>query len=108
MVERIYSFLGLATKAGKTISGEGNCESAIKRRRVYLVIVAGDASENTKKKFMNMCRYRKIDIRIFGEKEKLGKYIGKKIRSVVAITDKGFAERTKELIDNRDLEHGGA
>jgi ribosomal protein L7Ae-like RNA K-turn-binding protein len=108
MVERIYSFLGLATKAGKIISGEGSCEKAIKNARVYLVIVTQDSSDNTKKKFKNMCSYRNIEIRFFGEKDKLGRYIGKKVRSVIAVADNGFAEHIKELIDNRGIEHGGA
>lgn len=108
MVERIYSFLGLATKAGKIISGEGSCEKAIKSGRIYLVVVTEDASDNTKKKFNNMCSYRNIEIRCFGEKDKLGRCIGKKIRSVIAVADNGFAEHIRELIDNRGIEHGGA
>ena len=59
MVERIYSFLGLATKAGKLISGEETCERALKLGKVFLVIVSDDASDNTKKKFNDMCKYRK-------------------------------------------------
>jgi len=108
MTERIYSFLGLATKAGKIISGEGSCEKALKSGRVYLVVVSQDASDNTKKKFKDVCSYRNIDIRFFGEKEELGRHIGKEIRSVIAVADNGFAEHIRELIDNRDIEHGGA
>ncbi len=98
MVERIYSFLGLATKAGKLLSGEETCERKLKAGKVYLVIVAEDASENTKKKFKNMCDYRKVDIRYFGTKEMLGRFTGKGIRSVIAIADRGFAGRLKEMI----------
>lgn len=98
MVERIYSFLGLATKAGKLLSGEETCERKLKAGKVYLVIVAEDASENTKKKFKNMCDYRKVDIRYFGTKEMLGRFTGKRIRSVIAIADRGFAGRLKEMI----------
>jgi len=107
MDERIYSFLGLATKAGKLISGEETAERAIKSGKVYLVIIAEDASDNTKKKFRDMCGYRKIEIRYFGEKEKLGKFTGKKARSVVAIIDRGFAGNLTELIVNRGKELGG-
>ncbi len=106
MVERIYSFLGIATKAGKLISGEETCERMLKFGKVYLVIVAEDASDNTKRKFTNMCDYRKVDIRYFGSKEMLGKFTGKKIRSVIAITDRGFAGQLKKMIF-RGIEHGG-
>ncbi len=107
MVERIYSFLGLATKAGKLLSGEETCERAIKAGRVYLVIVSEDASNNTKKKFSNMCSFRNTDLRCFGVKSEIGRHTGKNIRSVVVITEKNFAEHLKEMIDNRGKEHGG-
>lgn len=107
MYERIYSFLGLATKAGKLISGEESTERALKSGKVYLVIVAEDASDNTKKKFKDKCSYRDIEILFFGEKELLGKFTGKKIRSVVAIIDRGFAGHLTEMIVNRGIEHGG-
>jgi ribosomal protein L7Ae-like RNA K-turn-binding protein len=108
MVERIYSFLGLAAKAGRLITGEEACERALKLGKVYLVIVSADASDNTKKKFNDKCKYRSIAIRYFGQKELLGKRTGKAIRSVVAITDKGFSGRLQEMIDSSGLEHGGA
>lgn len=107
IINRIYSFLGLATKAGKVISGEETCERAVKDKRVWLVIVANDASENTKKKFGDICRYRGIEVRYFGEKALLGKHIGKNMRSVVAVTGKEFAKRLLELIDSGSIDNGG-
>ena len=44
--------ISLATKAGKTASGEFSTEKEVKTGYAELVIVATDASENTKKKFM--------------------------------------------------------
>lgn len=107
MTNRIYSFLGLATKAGKVKSGEETCERAIKSGKVYLVIVADGASANTKKKFSDMCEYRDIEIRFFGEKEFLGRYTGKEMRTVITICEQGFAKRLIELIDCKDGENGG-
>lgn len=107
MIERIYSFLGLAAKARKLISGDETCEKTIKLEKAKLVIVSEDASDNTKKKFEDMCKYRNVDLRVFGLKQLLGKFTGKDIRSVIAITDAGFAGRLKEMIDSNGLEHGG-
>lgn len=107
MVDRIYSFLGLATKAGKEISGEETCERALKSEKVCLVIVSADASENTRKKFRDMCSYRDVPIRFFGEKDLLGRFSGKDSRTVVAVTDPGFAGRLQEMIDRCGKEHGG-
>lgn len=107
MVDRVYSFLGLATKAGKLVSGEDTCERCLKSGKVFLVIVSADASDNTKKKFSDMCKYRDVEIRFFGEKILLGGCIGKDTRSVIAVTDGGFAGRLMELIGSIGIEHGG-
>ncbi|HOQ06212.1 MAG TPA: ribosomal L7Ae/L30e/S12e/Gadd45 family protein [Clostridiales bacterium] len=104
---RIYSFLGLATKAGKLISGDDTCERTVRKGKVRLVIVAEDASENTRKKFEDICSYRNIAMRFFGKKEKLGRYIGKSMRSVVAVIDGNFSKRLLEMIDNHGKEYGG-
>lgn len=107
MVDRIYSFLGLATKAGKEVSGEETCERALKAEKVCLVIVSADASENTRKKFKDMCSYRNVPIRFFGQRDMLGRFSGKEARTVVAVTDPGFAGRLQEMIDGCGKEHGG-
>jgi ribosomal protein L7Ae-like RNA K-turn-binding protein len=107
MTNRIYSFIGLAAKARALVSGDDTCEMTIKKGKAKLVIIAGDASPNTKKKFEEMCEYRHIDKRIYGEKEFIGKYIGKDVRSVIAVTERNFAGRLKELIDENNIEFGG-
>ncbi|MCR4434591.1 MAG: ribosomal L7Ae/L30e/S12e/Gadd45 family protein [Clostridiales bacterium] len=107
MTNRIYSFLGLAMKAGKAISGEETCERAVKAGKVELVIVAEDASLNTKKKFEDMCSFRNLEIRVFGNKEDMGRSMGKDVRSVAAIVEKGFAKKMMEMIDNKSSEFGG-
>jgi len=107
MQNKTYSFIGLAMKAGALLSGEDACERAIKSGKVHLIIVAGDASQNTKKKFNDMCIYRHVDIRVFGQKEFLGRYTGKDIRAVIAVMEKGFAKRLTEMLDSTDLQNGG-
>ena len=52
--KRILSMLGLAAKAGNLVSGEFSVEKAVKEHKAFLVIVAGDASDNTKKNFRNI------------------------------------------------------
>ena len=54
---KVLSLIGLATKAGKTVSGEFSTEKSVKTGKGFLALVADDASENTKKKFRNMCTY---------------------------------------------------
>ena len=55
--DRVLSLIGLATKAGKCASGEFMTENETKSGKAALVIVAEDASDNTKKKFRDMCKF---------------------------------------------------
>lgn len=79
-------------RAGKVVAGEFMVENGIKDGSVHLVLIAEDASDNTKKKFRNMCDYRKIPFEILETKESLGKAIGKDIRATIGITDEGFTK----------------
>ena len=56
---KVLSMLGLAAKAGKVASGEFSTEKEVKSGNACLVIVAEDASDNTKKMFRNMCSIMK-------------------------------------------------
>ena len=51
--KKIFSLIGLATRARKTVSGEFATEKAVKSFKACLVIVAEDASDNTKKLFQD-------------------------------------------------------
>ncbi len=84
--------LGLAAKAGKIASGEFSTEKAVKSRKAYLVIVAEDASDNTKKMFQNMCTFYRVPMYVYAGKESLGHCIGKQFRASLAVTDEGFSK----------------
>lgn len=97
---RIYSMLGLATKAGKIVSGEFMTEKTVKNGTACLVIVSEEASDNTKKMFTNMCRFYEVPLHIFGTKEELGNSMGKEFRASAAVTDPGFAKAIQEKLVN--------
>lgn len=89
---KIYGMIGMAMKAGKVASGEFATEKAVKAGKAALVIVSETASENTKKKFRNMCDYYQVSLKFFGEKEELGHAIGKDFRASLAVLDIGLAK----------------
>lgn len=96
---RVFSLLGLATKAGKVVSGEFSTEKAIKSGKAFLVIVAEDASANTKKGFSDSCSYYQVPIAIYGTKEELGHGIGKQMRASVAVIDENFGREIAKKIE---------
>ena len=107
MTDKVYSMLGLAMKAGKIVSGSDICERAIKSGKVFLVIISGDSSEGTSKKFKDMCIYRQIPYRILGDRYSLGNCTGKEERVVLALSDKGLSDVILRMIDEKSLLNGG-
>lgn len=93
--KKIYSYLGLAQKAGKIAAGEFLTEKAIQEGKARLILVSKEASENTKKKFIDSATYYSVPVYLFGGKEELGHSLGKEIRASLAVQDNGFA---KEII----------
>ena len=98
-LSKALSMISLATKAGKTASGEFSTEKEVKTGYAELVIVASDASENTKKKFMNMCEFYEVPCYVYGDKETLGHAMGKEFRASLAVTDHGFAKGIMKHIE---------
>lgn len=96
---KALSMIGLATKAGRTASGEFLTEREVKTGRAALVIIAGDASDNTKKKFRNMCDFYEVPVRVFGDKDTLGHAMGKEFRASLAVLDEGFAKGIMKHLD---------
>ena len=64
----------------------------------FLVLVADDASQNTRKKFQNMCDFYEVPIYFIANKEELGRFCGKEFRASLAVQDENFAKAMlKEL-----------
>ena len=96
--KKILSLLGLATRSRNLVSGEFMTERSVKDGTAKLVIVALDASDNTKKEFSDMCSYYKTPIAFIGTKQELGKSMGKEMRASLSITDQGFADSVNKLL----------
>lgn len=94
----IFSLLGLAMKAGKVASGEFCAEKSVKSGHSYFVIVAEDASDNTKKMFDNMCKFYHVPLAYFGTKDELGQCIGKRYRASLSIENEGFANSIQKKL----------
>ena len=100
---KVFSLIGLATRARRVVSGEFSTEKSVKSGRSHMVIVSEEASDNTKKMFTNMCTYYHVPVCFFGKKEELGHSMGKEFRASLAITDEGFA---KTLVKQMNVNGG--
>ncbi len=98
LMNKAYSMISLANKAGKLVTGEDAVRYSIRSGKVKLAIVAEDASDNTKKRFRNSAAFYKVPLITLGLKEELGSIIGKSERSVLGITDENFSKSFEEKL----------
>ena len=98
MRNRVFQMLGIAAKSGSIVSGEFSTEKAVKSGHAYLVIISEEASENTTKMFTNMTLFYEVPIYRFGNKEELGRCIGKEFRASLAITDVNLANAVESKL----------
>lgn len=95
----MFSYIGLAMKSGNLVSGGFATEKAIKDYKAKVVIAADDLSENSRKKYDQMCEYYHVPMLYYGTKEELGHAIGKEYRAVLAIVDQGLAKAVIQSIN---------
>ena len=98
--DRAKNLIGLAQKAGRVASGEFACEKAIRSGQAQLVIIAEDASANTKKKFTDKAAYYEVPALFFESRASLGAIIGKGERACLAILDAGLGSKNKDHLTN--------
>lgn len=101
--DKALSLIGLACRAGRTKTGEFQVMEAIRKKTAALVIIASDASENTKKAASDKCGFYGIPVLVYADKESLGKFTGKGYAALAAVTDAGFAAKIGKLIEEQNI-----
>lgn len=99
--DKILSLLGIAMRGRNLVSGEFQTESSVKNGSAMLVIIAEDASANTKKLFTDKCSFYKVPVYQFGTKEDLGRAIGKDLRSSLGVCNAGLADAIIKQLEMR-------
>ncbi len=96
--DKALRLLGLATRAGKVITGIELCEKAVKSKKAKLIIITKETAQST----VDMFKGVGIPVVCVESKEKLGSFTGKDIRSVAVVTDENFAsaivKESEELV----------
>ncbi len=104
-IKKALSMLSIAAKAGKVVSGGFMSEKSIQEGNACLVLIASDASRNTKKKFTDKCTYYDVPYIIVSDSDTLGKAIGRQNRTTVTIIDSGLAKQVERgLNSQKELE----
>lgn len=65
---------------------------SVQKHKTKLVIVAGDASEKTKKNIRYVCTNNEVTVIELSTIELLSNSIGKRNKAIIGITDKNFSD----------------
>lgn len=108
--DRIASYLALANKAGKIVSGSDMVMEAMRKaKNIGLAIIAGDVSAEIGDKVASMAAREGIPCFRLLDKDRIGGLLGKGLRSVVAVEAGGFVPPlVKELKRYGNFLDGGA
>ena len=100
-MDKVLNLISLATKAGKVKTGEFLTTKTLQEGLGYLVVIAKDTSEKSTKRLVGISENYECKSIIYGTKEELGKFTGKKEKSVIIITDKGLAEAIIKKVEDK-------
>lgn len=101
MADPVYGMLGLAQRAGRVLSGAAQVEGGFAKGQAALLLLAGDASEETVKQYTRAAARARIPVMSYGTKTELGRALGKGVRSAALVCDKGFAKAIITKIDTK-------
>ena len=79
--------------------GYNTCLFAMNKKKVKLLIIAEDTSENTRKKIEKDAKKHQVTYRIYGTSDELSEMAGTGGRSIFGITDQNFAQVILKEID---------
>ncbi|MDR1000404.1 MAG: 50S ribosomal protein L7ae [Clostridiales bacterium] len=102
-MDKLLSIISLCRRAQKLATGAFACETAL-RGEAHLIVIAADASENTRRKFVNKAFFYKIPVYICGTIADLSKASGTANRAVFVVTEKGLAANIINIFRDNNLE----
>ena len=104
MREKIHSYLGFARKSGNLLSGQETCAQAMKKRKLRLLLMTEDLSENTRKKLIAEAERQSVPYRVYGHSDDLSAAAGARGNAVFGIIDENFSNVIIKEIDKNQSE----
>lgn len=104
--EKLLSLLGFAARARRLVFGTELCRTAARAGQISLVVIAADASQNTKKRVVDACKYYGCDVcQSAVPSSILASRLGKSgITAVVGLNDHNFIAGITALCARQTLD----
>ena len=97
-MSKINSYMGFAKRSGNLIAGAETCIIYMKKKKVKLLLIAEDASENSKKKMISSANSFGVRYIVYGDSQELSKAVGSPGRTVFGILSSDFADTIEKEI----------
>lgn len=95
-------YFGLASKAGKIVSGSDAVEEMAYKQKIFLIIIAEDASLKTKERFLRIAKEKEIQFFIYGNIADNSRAIGNKNKAIIAVKDRNFCRAICQILIGGD------
>ena len=99
MENKVLSYLGFAARARKLVTGYNTCLYMMEKKKIRLLLLAEDLSENTKKKMVSAAQRCGVPCKIYGAGEQLSEITGNVGKGIFGIPDENFAKVISEGIE---------
>ncbi|AOH47617.1 50S ribosomal protein L7ae [Selenomonas sp. oral taxon 920] len=98
--QRAMNLLSMAARGRRIVSGAFAAEEALKRGQGTFLLLARDASEETKTKFVRMAAHLNVPAAELLTMQQLGHCLGKEYRAIAVLIDRGFADRLSAYLQD--------
>ena len=95
--KKILGLIGLSARARKISYGADSVEIQLKKKKVKLIIVAEDASDRTKNKFIKLSNEYNVPIIILGKIDEISKTIGKSNKAIIGIEEENKSKEIQKI-----------
>ena len=100
MRPKVLSYLGFAAKARKIATGYNTSCFMMEKKKVKLMLLAEDLSDNSKNKMISIADRYKVPYLIYGNMDELSHITGMEGKGIFSITDDNLAKVISQEIDN--------
>ncbi len=91
-MKKIETYLGFAARARKLYTGYNTCEMMMERRKIRLLVLAGDLSEGSRDKMQGLARQHKVECVIYGTIDELSHATGTENKGIFGVADESLAK----------------
>jgi len=101
-LERMYRLLGLGVRSRGAVVGVSQVREAAKRNKVFLAVVATDASANSVDKIVPLLNARRVRFIEVQSAMELGAAVGRETTAVVGIVDRQLAAGVQDAVTREE------